>query len=50
MRCLLTGDGRVLVEWAVGVSDPGDFLPRRPAGTFYLPDAAGEIGREWSTT
>jgi hypothetical protein len=50
VRCFLTSDGGVLVEWAAGVSDPGDFLPRRPTGTFYLLDAAGEIGREWSTT
>ncbi len=50
MRCFLTDDDRVLVEWEVGVSDERDFLPRRPTGTFYLLDAAGEIGQEWSTT
>ena len=50
MRCFLTGDGRILVEWATGFSDPGDFLPLRPTGTFYLLEATGEIAREWSTT
>jgi hypothetical protein len=52
MRCFLTPDGRVLVEWALAdttVLEP-DRTPLGRAGTFHLLDSAGNVVRTWTTT